>query len=159
MYSRAAAEQVEAGDHVEVTGTVGEYFTLTQITPAAGGWTVLDEPAEEVKPAVAAFPATDAAREVLEGMLVAPAATTRSPTTTTRTTTARSCSPRAPSRSSSRRRPAGRAAPRRPPPSRTGRPARSSSTTARRRTSAPRPTRASRCRTSRAVRPRGSAPA
>ncbi|WP_253181902.1 ExeM/NucH family extracellular endonuclease [Cellulosimicrobium cellulans] len=73
VYSRAAAEQVQPGDHVEVTGTVGEYFTLTQITPAAGGWSVLDEPAEEVKPAAVAFPATDAEREVLEGMLVAPA--------------------------------------------------------------------------------------
>ncbi len=73
VYSKAAAEQLEIGDHVEVTGTVSEYFTLTQITPAAGGWSVLDEAAEEVKPANVAFPATDAAREVLEGMLVAPA--------------------------------------------------------------------------------------
>ncbi|MFC8921132.1 ExeM/NucH family extracellular endonuclease [Cellulosimicrobium sp. NPDC057127] len=73
VYSRTAAEQVQPGDHVEVTGVVGEYFTLTQITPAAGGWSVLDEPAEEVKPAAVAFPATDAEREVLEGMLVAPA--------------------------------------------------------------------------------------
>jgi len=73
VYSQAAAEQLEVGDHVEVTGVVSEYFTLTQITPAAGGWSVLDEPAEEVKPANVAFPATDAAREVLEGMLVAPA--------------------------------------------------------------------------------------
>lgn len=73
VYSKAAAEQLEIGDHVEVTGTVSEYFTLTQVTPAAGGWSVLDEAAEEVKPANVAFPATDAAREVLEGMLVAPA--------------------------------------------------------------------------------------
>ncbi|SME90384.1 5'-nucleotidase [Cellulosimicrobium cellulans J34] len=73
VYSQAGAAAVEIGDHVEVTGAVSEYFTLTQITPAAGGWTVLDEPAEEVKPANVAFPATDAAREVLEGMLVAPA--------------------------------------------------------------------------------------
>jgi 5'-nucleotidase len=73
VYSLAAAEQVQPGDHVEVTGTVGEYYTLTQITPAAGGWSVLDEPAEEVKPAAVAFPAADAEREALEGMLVAPA--------------------------------------------------------------------------------------
>jgi len=73
VYSKAAAEQLEVGDHVEVTGTVSEYFTLTQITPAAGGWSVLDEPAEAVKPATVAFPATDAAREALEGMLLQPA--------------------------------------------------------------------------------------
>lgn len=73
VYSKAGAAAVQVGDHVEVTGAVSEYFTLTQITPAAGGWTVLDEAAEEVKPANVAFPATDAAREVLEGMLVQPA--------------------------------------------------------------------------------------
>src|SRR5690606_12196230 len=73
VYSQAGAAAVEIGDHVEVTGAVSEYFALTQLTPAAGGWTVLDEPAEEVKPANVAFPAPDAAREVLEGMLVAPA--------------------------------------------------------------------------------------
>ncbi|WP_454041653.1 ExeM/NucH family extracellular endonuclease [Cellulosimicrobium sp. Marseille-Q8652] len=73
VYSRAAAEQLEVGDHVEVTGTVSEYFTLTQITPAAGGWSVLDEAAEAVKAADVAFPATDAEREALEGMLVQPA--------------------------------------------------------------------------------------
>ncbi|QJW38633.1 ExeM/NucH family extracellular endonuclease [Cellulosimicrobium protaetiae] len=73
VYSKAGAAAVQAGDHVEVTGAVSEYFTLTQITPGAGGVTVLDEAAEEVKPANVAFPATDAEREVLEGMLVAPA--------------------------------------------------------------------------------------
>ncbi|MFF2832187.1 ExeM/NucH family extracellular endonuclease [Cellulosimicrobium cellulans] len=73
VYSKAGAAAVQVGDHVEVTGAVSEYFTLTQITPAAGGWTVLDEAAEAVKPANVAFPATDAAREVLEGMLVQPA--------------------------------------------------------------------------------------
>jgi 5'-nucleotidase len=73
VYSTAGAAAVQVGDHVEVTGAVSEYFTLTQITPAAGGWTVLDEAAEAVKPANVAFPATDAAREVLEGMLVQPA--------------------------------------------------------------------------------------
>ncbi|MFD4990638.1 ExeM/NucH family extracellular endonuclease [Cellulosimicrobium cellulans] len=73
VYSKAGAAAVQVGDHVEVTGAVSEYFTLTQITPAAGGWTVLDEAAEEVKPANVAFPATDAAREALEGMLVQPA--------------------------------------------------------------------------------------
>ncbi|WP_265520264.1 ExeM/NucH family extracellular endonuclease [Oerskovia flava] len=73
VYSAAAAADLEIGDHVEVTGTVSEYFTLTQIAPAAGGWTVLDEPAEAVKPANVAFPADDAQRETLEGMLLQPA--------------------------------------------------------------------------------------
>ncbi len=73
VYSKAGAAAVAVGDHVEVTGAVSEYFTLTQITPAAGGWTVLDEAAQDVKPANVAFPATDAEREVLEGMLVQPA--------------------------------------------------------------------------------------
>ncbi|MCB7135184.1 ExeM/NucH family extracellular endonuclease [Cellulosimicrobium marinum] len=73
VYSAAAAAGVEAGDHVEVTGPVSEYFSMTQIAPAAGGWTVLDEPAEAVKPADVAFPASDAEREALEGMLLQPA--------------------------------------------------------------------------------------
>ncbi|MBD5785241.1 ExeM/NucH family extracellular endonuclease [Cellulosimicrobium terreum] len=73
VYSKAAAEQLEVGDHVEVTGTVSEYFTLTQITTPAGGWSVLDEPAEAVKAADVAFPADGAEREALEGMLVQPA--------------------------------------------------------------------------------------
>ncbi|MBD8078813.1 ExeM/NucH family extracellular endonuclease [Cellulosimicrobium arenosum] len=73
VYSKTAAEQLEVGDHVEVTGVVSEYFTLTQITPGASSWSVLDEPAEAVKAAEVAFPATDAEREPLEGMLVQPA--------------------------------------------------------------------------------------
>ncbi len=70
VYSRAAAEAVQAGDHVEVTGPVSEYFGLTQVR--ASTWTVLDEPAQEVKPTVTPWPATEAEREALEGMLLAP---------------------------------------------------------------------------------------
>ena len=71
-FSKALAEDVQIGDFVEVTGTVSEYFGLTEISPAADGWTVLDEPAEAVKPAVVSFPMDEAQRESLEGMLVAP---------------------------------------------------------------------------------------
>ncbi len=70
VYSAAAAQEVGLGDHLEVTGEAGEYFDLTQVTPSS--WTVLDEPAEAVKPTPTTWPATDAEREALEGMLLAP---------------------------------------------------------------------------------------
>nr|WP_216645232.1 ExeM/NucH family extracellular endonuclease [Isoptericola halotolerans] len=71
VYSSQAAAQVQVGDHLEVTGTVVEHFGMTQVTPSS--WTVLDEPAEAVKPTVTTWPATEAEREALEGMLLAPA--------------------------------------------------------------------------------------
>ncbi len=70
VYSAAAAAQVQIGDHLEVTGQVAEYFGLTQV--AASSWTVLAEPAQEVKPTTTTWPASDAGREALEGMLLAP---------------------------------------------------------------------------------------
>ncbi|WP_425432697.1 ExeM/NucH family extracellular endonuclease [Isoptericola jiangsuensis] len=70
VYSAALAGQVQVGDHVEVTGTVGEYFELTQVR--ASSWTVLTEPAPAVKPTTTTWPATEAEREALEGMLIAP---------------------------------------------------------------------------------------
>ncbi|GII98508.1 5'-nucleotidase [Sediminihabitans luteus] len=83
VYSSAAAAALEIGDHVEVTGKISEYDSketstspangsLTEISPAAGGWTVLAEPAEAVKPATVTWPASDAQRESLEEMLLAP---------------------------------------------------------------------------------------
>lgn len=69
VYSRAAAAELAVGDHVEVTGTVSEHYGLTEITASA--WTVLDEPAA-VGPLTTPWPATDAEREALEGMLLAP---------------------------------------------------------------------------------------
>lgn len=71
VYSAAAAAGVAVGDHVEVTGVVSEYNGLTELTPAAGGWTVLDT-AATVQPTPAEWPAEDAGREALEGMLLAP---------------------------------------------------------------------------------------
>ncbi|UWX97512.1 ExeM/NucH family extracellular endonuclease [Arthrobacter zhaoxinii] len=72
IFSAATAGSVTAGDYVEVTGTVGEYYNLTQLTVADGAMTKLSEAAPEVKPAAVAWPATDAQRETLEGMLLAP---------------------------------------------------------------------------------------
>ena len=72
VFSAATVGQVAAGDYVEVTGTVGEYNNLTQLTVAAGAMTKLSEAAPEVKPAAVAWPATEEQREALEGMLLAP---------------------------------------------------------------------------------------
>ncbi|WP_417219678.1 ExeM/NucH family extracellular endonuclease [Arthrobacter sp.] len=69
IYSAATVSDVRVGDYVEVTGTAGEFYGLTQLSVPAGGATVLDEPAEAVKPLTVAWPATDAQREVYEGML------------------------------------------------------------------------------------------
>jgi predicted extracellular nuclease len=66
-----AASAPAIGSHVEVDGRVSEFQGLTEI-----GATVvrpLADPAEAVKPAAVAWPRTDAQRETLEGMLVAPA--------------------------------------------------------------------------------------
>lgn len=71
VFSAAAAADLSAGDHVEVTGAVSEHNGLTELTPSSGGWAVLDEPAT-VEPTVTAWPAAAAEREALEGMLLAP---------------------------------------------------------------------------------------
>ncbi|WP_323960241.1 ExeM/NucH family extracellular endonuclease [Arthrobacter sp. JZ12] len=72
IYSRATVAEVAVGDFVEVTGTAGEYYGLSQITVEAGGMTKLSEPAEAVKAATTAYPADNAGREALEGMLLHP---------------------------------------------------------------------------------------
>ena len=69
VYSKALATEVTVGQSVEVTGVVSEYFGLTQISPAAGAWTIGTAPAE-VTPTVVAFPLAEPQREALEGMLV-----------------------------------------------------------------------------------------
>ncbi len=69
VYSQALAADVEVGDLLQVTGIVSEYYGLTQITPAAGGWQQLEGPAE-VAPTTVAFPLPVEKREALEGMLV-----------------------------------------------------------------------------------------
>ncbi|MDD9205634.1 lamin tail domain-containing protein, partial [Georgenia sp. 10Sc9-8] len=69
VYSSDMAQDVAVGDHVEVTGTAGEYNGLTQLSQV--DWTVMTEDAS-VLPVEVVYPTTDAAREALEGMLVAP---------------------------------------------------------------------------------------
>ena len=73
VYSSATVGQVAIGDYVQVTGAVSEYQGLTELSVASGGLSEL--PATGVTPPVAArvtWPRTDAAREALESMLVAP---------------------------------------------------------------------------------------
>jgi 5'-nucleotidase len=73
VYSPATVGSVKAGDYVQVTGTVTEYYGMTQVNvTAAAGLTQLTEAAPEVKPTIFTLPATEAFRESLEGMLLAP---------------------------------------------------------------------------------------
>jgi predicted extracellular nuclease len=82
VYGSAFAAAVTRGAYVEVTGPVSEFggttdvpSTSTQLTPAAGGWTVLTETAPAVTPTPVTFPLDAAAKESLESMLVAPQGT------------------------------------------------------------------------------------
>ncbi|WP_255770036.1 ExeM/NucH family extracellular endonuclease [Pseudarthrobacter sulfonivorans] len=72
VYSPATAAAVQSGDYVQVTGTVSEYFGMTQLNVAAAGLTQLTEAAPEVKPTTFVLPANETFRESLEGMLLAP---------------------------------------------------------------------------------------
>uniref|UniRef100_UPI0032169667 ExeM/NucH family extracellular endonuclease n=1 Tax=uncultured Arthrobacter sp. TaxID=114050 RepID=UPI0032169667 len=73
VFSSATAGSVQAGDYVEVTGAVSEYFGMTQVTVTAGAdLKKLTEAAPEVKATGFALPAEEAFRESLEGMLLAP---------------------------------------------------------------------------------------
>nr|WP_241965192.1 ExeM/NucH family extracellular endonuclease [Microbacterium telephonicum] len=71
VYAPGLVGDVAPGDTVEVTGVVSEYYGLTQLTVRSGGATVVADAAAPV-PATVAWPTTDAARESLESMLVAP---------------------------------------------------------------------------------------
>ncbi|MEC5184889.1 5'-nucleotidase [Cryobacterium sp. MP_3.1] len=74
VYTKTLGVDVAVGDYVSVTGAVSEYYGLTQLTiNALGDITRLD--GAGITAPVAAelrLPATDADRERLEGMLVAP---------------------------------------------------------------------------------------
>ncbi|MDO9397994.1 MAG: ExeM/NucH family extracellular endonuclease [Herbiconiux sp.] len=73
VFSPSTAASVTVGDHVEVTGYVSEYFGLTELNVTSeAGLVILDTEAEPVLPAAVALPATEAERETLESMLVAP---------------------------------------------------------------------------------------
>ena len=67
---RATYPQI--GDYVQVTGKVSEFAGMTELTPASGGVTTLTDQVTAPAPATVGFPTTDASRESLEGMLVAP---------------------------------------------------------------------------------------
>lgn len=71
VYGSSAVAAVEVGDHVEVTGEVTEYNGLTEVTAQGEDVTQLDEPGS-VQPAEVPWPGSDAERERLEGMLLAP---------------------------------------------------------------------------------------
>ncbi|WP_292889562.1 ExeM/NucH family extracellular endonuclease [Microbacterium sp.] len=70
VYSPSTVGQVAVGDVVQVTGTVGEYFGLTQLTVSSGGVTKVGT--GSIAPATVAVPRDAAQRESLEGMLIAP---------------------------------------------------------------------------------------
>ena len=73
VYSPATVGSVTVGDYVEITGTVAEFFEMTQVNVAdAAGLTKLAEAAPEVKSTGFALPADEAFRESLEGMLLTP---------------------------------------------------------------------------------------
>src|SRR5690606_3159946 len=68
-----AVDAVNVGDYVSVYGSISEYFGLTQITPKnAASVVVLTDTVAPVVAATVAWQTTEAARESLEGMLLAP---------------------------------------------------------------------------------------
>lgn len=72
VFSPATVGSVSAGDYVEVTGTVSEFFGLTELTVAAAGdLTTLSEVVAPPKAITNTWPATDTQRESIESMLFA----------------------------------------------------------------------------------------
>jgi 5'-nucleotidase len=71
VYSPATVGDVTVGENVQVTGTVSEYNGLTELTVAAGGVTGTGEHAS-VTATTGAWPTTEAGREAVESMLLAP---------------------------------------------------------------------------------------
>ncbi len=72
VYSPSTTSAVQPGDYVQLTGVVSEFASQTQLTVEAAGLQKLTEAAPEVKSTPFALPANEAARESLEGMLLAP---------------------------------------------------------------------------------------
>ncbi|WP_158865747.1 ExeM/NucH family extracellular endonuclease [Leifsonia sp. AG29] len=71
VFGSSAAAGVKIGDYVSVTGAVSEYQGLTEITASKVGQ--LDKAGVSAPaPATVGLPGTDAQRESLEGMLIAP---------------------------------------------------------------------------------------
>lgn len=72
VFLGAGADVPNISDHVEVLGTPGEFFGLTQLNATQGEVSLLSEPAEAVKARAFELPPTAAERERYEGELVAP---------------------------------------------------------------------------------------
>ncbi|MBT2501928.1 ExeM/NucH family extracellular endonuclease [Curtobacterium sp. ISL-83] len=73
VYSAATAPTVQVGEYLQLTGAVSEFNGLTELTvPTAAGLTRRTEVVPAPVPAAVAFPRTDAQREPLESMLIAP---------------------------------------------------------------------------------------
>lgn len=70
IYDAKHVGEIAIGDYVEVSGKVSEYNGLTELT--ASSVTMLDDEVEAPTPAQVEFPGTDAERESLESMLIAP---------------------------------------------------------------------------------------
>ena len=73
VFAGSGATYPQVGDYLQVTGKVTEFAGMTELTPAAGGVTTLTDQVTAPAPATVGFPATDASRESLEGMLRRPA--------------------------------------------------------------------------------------
>lgn len=73
VFSPSTVDGVRAGEYVEITGTVSEFYGMTQISvTSAAGLTRLTEAAPEVKATGFSLPAGEDFREALEGMLLRP---------------------------------------------------------------------------------------
>ncbi|GAB3615493.1 ExeM/NucH family extracellular endonuclease [Okibacterium endophyticum] len=74
VFSDSTVGSVAVGDYVQVTGTVVEFNGLTELSVGTAESLVqLDTSTVTApEPVIAAFPETDAEREALEGMLIAP---------------------------------------------------------------------------------------
>jgi 5'-nucleotidase len=74
VFSSATVSRVAIGDYVQVTGQVSEYYGLTELSvPSPAGLVSLDAGSVAApQPATVAYPRSDAERESLEGMLIAP---------------------------------------------------------------------------------------
>ena len=70
VYDADNAKTLKTGDYVQVTGKVSEYYGLTELNATKA--TKLDEKVAAPTPAKVSYPQTDAQRETLESMLVAP---------------------------------------------------------------------------------------
>ena len=70
VYAPDEVSSVQVGDHLQVSGTVSEYYGLTQIK--AESVQGLEEAAEAIKPLAISLPSDEAGREQIESMLVEP---------------------------------------------------------------------------------------